>query len=91
MKKQKVIRTKARQGVTLHENEPYELLAELLEEGYKVVMCNPIGNELEYILEKEDQQQAHVVNVKYEVIPGAIAQKLYDEILNTISKERIIK
>ena len=46
MKKQKVIRTKARQGVTLHENEPYELLAELLEEGYKVVMCNPIGNEV---------------------------------------------
>ena len=46
---------------------------------------------MKYILEKEDQQQAHVVNVKYEVIPGAIAQKLYGEILNTISKERIIK
>lgn len=28
-------------------------LKEKLKEGYRAVMCNPIGNELECILEKE--------------------------------------
>lgn len=53
MKKQKVIRTKSRHGVTLYENEPYKALEDLLEKGYQVVMCTPVGDELEYILEKD--------------------------------------
>lgn len=31
-------------------------LRELLQDGYKVVMCNKIGDDLEYIVEKEDSQ-----------------------------------
>jgi len=33
----------------------YEELNKLLHDGWKVVMCNRIGNDLEYILEKEDE------------------------------------
>lgn len=33
-------------------NSPNEMLIKALEKGYHVVMANPIGNELEYIVEK---------------------------------------
>lgn len=32
----------------------YKILNKLLSTGWKVVMCNKIGNDLEYILEKEE-------------------------------------
>lgn len=35
----------------------YEDLRRLLKDGWKVVMCNHIGNDLEYILEKEDKNE----------------------------------
>lgn len=35
----------------LDTKERMQYLEELLEQGYKVVMCNKIGNDLEYILE----------------------------------------
>jgi hypothetical protein len=31
-------------------------LDDLLEDGWRVVMCTPIGSELEYILEKEVEE-----------------------------------
>lgn len=31
----------------------YEALKKLLNDGWKVVMCNKIGDDLEYILEKD--------------------------------------
>lgn len=46
--KQRVIRT--------HSSDhpiPQEALAIALNSGWKIVMCHPIGNELEYILEKK--------------------------------------
>lgn len=30
-----------------------EILEKLLRDGWKVIMCNKIGNDLEYILEKD--------------------------------------
>lgn len=32
----------------------FEELQSLLRQGYKVLMCNKIGDDLEYILDKED-------------------------------------
>ena len=46
--KQRVIRT--------HSSDhprPHEALVTALNGGWKIVMCHPIGNELEYILEKK--------------------------------------
>lgn len=31
----------------------YKILDKLLRDGWKVIMCNKIGNDLEYILEKD--------------------------------------
>ena len=53
MKKQVVVRTAPTEGKYWYETVKMEYLAKKLEEGYMVVMCNPIGNDLEYILEKE--------------------------------------
>lgn len=35
----------------------YEDLKRLLHGGWKVVMCNHIGNDLEYILEREQKNE----------------------------------
>ena len=48
--KQVVVRTRRIQDTWA--NSPNEMLIKALEKGYHVVMANPIGNELEYIVEK---------------------------------------
>ena len=58
MTKQTVIRTNATRSGYYHNINDYCRLQELLEKGYKVVMCNTLTKqsgetELEYILEKE--------------------------------------
>ena len=53
MKKQKVVRTRPKSSGYYHEPNAYERLSAAINEGYTVVMCTPIGEELEYILEKE--------------------------------------
>lgn len=53
MKKQVVVRTAPTSTGYWYEKERMKYLSEKLEEGYIVVMCNPIGRDLEYILEKE--------------------------------------
>lgn len=53
MKKQIVVRTAPTGSGFWYEYKKMEYLADKLEEGYVVVMCNPIGKDLEYILEKE--------------------------------------
>lgn len=52
---QTVVRTAPTQSGYWSSPERYGQLRELLKNGWKVVMCNPIGNDLEYILEKEDE------------------------------------
>lgn len=53
MKKQMVVRTAPTSSGYWYEKQKMEYLTEALNQGYVVVMCNPIGNDLEYILEKE--------------------------------------
>ena len=53
MKKQVVVRTVPADGRYIYHEYTTKYLEEKLDEGYVVVMCNPIGNDLEYILEKE--------------------------------------
>ena len=58
MSKQVVTRTHVTRRGYYHNADDYRRLHELLEEGYKVVMCNTLTKEsgeteLEYILEKE--------------------------------------
>ena len=58
MSKQTVTRTNATRRGYSHNADDYYYLTKLLEDGYKVVMCNTITKdsgetELEYILEKE--------------------------------------
>lgn len=50
---QKVVRTVSTSGSYVYDNRTTKYLTELLNEGYIVVMCNPIGRDLEYIVEKE--------------------------------------
>ena len=52
---QKVVRTATTATGYWSTPERYRELDKLLHNGWKVVMCNPIGNDLEYILEKEDE------------------------------------
>jgi len=52
---QKVVRTAPTQAGYWYAKERMKHLEELLNEGYKVVMCNKIGNDLEYIVEKEEE------------------------------------
>lgn len=52
---QKVVRTAPTQSGYWYTKERMKHLEELLNEGYKVVMCNKIGNDLEYIVEKEEE------------------------------------
>ena len=58
MSKQTVVRTHTTRQGYYHNADDYHHLTKLLEDGYKVVMCNTIAKEsgeteLEYILEKE--------------------------------------
>lgn len=53
MKKQVVVRTAPTSPAYWYEPKKMEYLTDKLNDGYVVVMCNPIGNDLEYILEKE--------------------------------------
>lgn len=55
MKKQKVIRTRPTGKQYSHEPSAYQYLDDALNEGYEVIMCTPIGADLEYILEKDEQ------------------------------------
>lgn len=55
MKKQCVVRTAPPSNMCWYEREKMKYLSEKLRDGWVVVMCNPIGNDLEYILEKEIQ------------------------------------
>lgn len=51
--KQVVVRTCPPSSGYWYEKDRMKYLTEKLDEGYVVVMCHPIGNDLEYILEKE--------------------------------------
>lgn len=50
---QKVVRTAPTEKGCWYQNHKMKYLAELLDDGWKVVMVNPIGDDLEYIVEKE--------------------------------------
>ena len=52
-KLQKVVRTTPTSGSYTYDASTMKHLTSLLNEGYVVVMCNPIGKDLEYIVEKE--------------------------------------
>ena len=56
MKKQKVVRTAPPEIGYWYQRDRMKYLEEALNEGYVVVMCNPIGKDLEYILEKEFEE-----------------------------------
>ena len=51
---QKVVRTCPTGTGYWYEDEKMKYLRELLKNGYTVVMCNKIGNDLEYIVEKDE-------------------------------------
>lgn len=53
MKKQVVVRTIPTPSGYSYDSASMKHLTEKMNEGYTVVMCNPIGKDLEYILEKE--------------------------------------
>ena len=62
MSKQVVTRTNATRRGYYHNVDDYCKLKNLLEDGYKVMMCNTITKEsgeteLEYILEKESEEE----------------------------------
>ena len=62
MSKQVVTRTHATRRGYYHNADDYCKLKNLLEDGYKVMMCNTITKEsgeteLEYILEKEREEE----------------------------------
>lgn len=52
---QKVVRTAPTEKGYWYQAERMGYLSELLKNGWKVVMCNRIGEDLEYIVEKEEQ------------------------------------
>lgn len=54
---QTVTRTRLKRGDYYYEIDSFQRLKNYLEDGYKVVMCNRIGEELEYILEKEEAEE----------------------------------
>lgn len=54
---QTVVRTAPTEKGYWRDTRKYEELRKLLHDGWKVVMCNHIGNDLEYILEKEDENE----------------------------------
>lgn len=52
---QTVVRTRPRNARYSYEYDAYQELYRYLDQGYRVVMCTPIGNDLEYIIEREDE------------------------------------
>lgn len=50
--KQTVVRTGLLKKGYSYNSESYEQLEKYLKDGFTVVMCHQIGNELEYILQK---------------------------------------
>lgn len=52
---QKVVRTAPTPKGYWHDASKYKYLNDLLSEGYRVIMCNHIGDDLEYIVELEDK------------------------------------
>lgn len=58
MKKQCVVRMVKTPPGYWYELNCFKHLQRRLEEGWVVVMCNPIGNDLEYVLEKEYEDTA---------------------------------
>lgn len=53
---QTVERTRPKSSRYNYESDAFSELKKLLNEGYEVVMCNKIGDELEYILKKEGEK-----------------------------------
>lgn len=51
---QKVVRTTPTPKGCWYSPDRMRYLQELLANGYEVVMCNKIGDDLEYIVEKKD-------------------------------------
>lgn len=51
---QKVVRTTPTPKGYWYDPDRMRYLQELLANGYEVVMCNKIGDNLEYIVEKKD-------------------------------------
>lgn len=54
---QKVVRTAPTPKEYWRDLNRYEELNKLLRDGWKVVMCNKIGDDLEYILEREEEHE----------------------------------
>ena len=50
---QRVVRTSPTEKGYRYQPESMKYLTKLLEDGWHVVMCNKIGDDLEYIVEKE--------------------------------------
>lgn len=53
---QTVVRTTPTPERYMRYPDSYNDLKELLHAGWKVVMCNKIGNDLEYILERGERE-----------------------------------
>lgn len=53
MIKQCVVRTAPEDRGIWYDKKRMQYLEEKLNQGWTVIMCNPIGNNLEYILQKE--------------------------------------
>ena len=51
---QKVVRTAPTPDRYWYDNDRMQYLQKLLENGWEVVMCNKIGDDLEYIVEKKE-------------------------------------
>lgn len=54
---QKVVRTAPTPKEYWRDLNRYEELNKLLRDGWKVVMCNKIEDDLEYILEREEEHE----------------------------------
>lgn len=54
---QTVTRTRSKRDNYHYEPDSFRSLKKYLNAGYKVIMCNKIGEELEYILEKEEVEE----------------------------------
>lgn len=54
---QTVVRTAPTPNGYWRDSSRYGELDKLLNAGWKVVMCNKIGNDLEYILEREEEHE----------------------------------
>lgn len=51
--RQTVVRTRVKGGKYEYESGAFALLKDKLDDGWTVVMANPIGDEIEYILQKK--------------------------------------